>query len=126
MAKNIQTDKRAKLLPKKLETLLFLKYNLRAASHQTLLPIPPKDFNFPNSKEYDVDPEKDPHVQEEEPEPIEEEEEDDFIWPWGDQADVSVLEPMKDFDEDDMEDFYGFPPVFPDEERTRGAEDEED
>ena len=56
VAKNIQTDKRARLQPKNLEKLLFLKYNLRAISYQTDLPNPSKTFSSPNSKQYDTDP----------------------------------------------------------------------
>ena len=53
VAKSIQNDQRARLLPKSVETLLFLKYNLRALSYSTNLDAPPSDFIRPNSKSYD-------------------------------------------------------------------------
>ena len=43
------------MLPKNVETLLFLKYNLRATAYKTDLPNPPADFIAPNSKCYDDD-----------------------------------------------------------------------
>ena len=59
VAKNIQTDLRSKLLPKKLETQLFLKYNLRMLQYETDLRNPPDGFTPPNSRSYDVDPSQD-------------------------------------------------------------------
>ena len=53
MAKSIQCDSRTKLLPKNLERLLFLKYNLRALSYRTELCAPPSDFIPPNNVMYD-------------------------------------------------------------------------
>ena len=53
VGKAIQKD-RVNLLPKNVETLLFLKYNLRAISYTTnLLPVP-EGFIAPNLKEYDA------------------------------------------------------------------------
>lgn len=54
VGKTLQKD-RVKLLPKNVETLLFLKYNLRAIAYTTSLPTVPEGFIAPNSKEYDVD-----------------------------------------------------------------------
>ena len=39
------SPKRNRLLPKNLEQLLFLKYNLRAVGYNTDLPLPPPEFN---------------------------------------------------------------------------------
>ena len=44
---------RTNLLPSNVETLLFLKYNLRALSYKPNLSSPPKDFVVPNSIMYD-------------------------------------------------------------------------
>ena len=52
VAKNLQKD-RVKLLPKNVEMLLFLKYNLRAINYATNLESPPEDFMPPNSHFYD-------------------------------------------------------------------------
>ena len=41
----IMSPKRNRLLPKNLEQLLFLKYNLRAVGYNTDLPLPPPEFN---------------------------------------------------------------------------------
>ena len=47
-----------RLTTRNVETLLFLKYNLRAPSYSTSLCGAPEDFIPPNSKYYDVwDPE---------------------------------------------------------------------
>ena len=54
MTKNIQTNKRWRLLLKNLETLLFLKYNLRAVGYRTDLRIPPNEFCCPNDETYDL------------------------------------------------------------------------
>ena len=48
ISKSLQKD-RIKLLPKNLEILLFLKYNLRAINYSTNLPEVPKNFIPPNS-----------------------------------------------------------------------------
>ena len=53
VAKNIQSESRARLLPANLEKLLFLKYNLRALGYRTNLSTPPEHFILPNSKFYD-------------------------------------------------------------------------
>lgn len=53
VGKLIQKDK-IRLLPKNVEMLLFLKYNLRAVSYSTELPTPPENFILPNSKMYDT------------------------------------------------------------------------
>lgn len=52
VGKSIQKD-RIKLLPKNVEMLLFLKYNLRAIGHVTTLPSIPEDFTPPYSEIYD-------------------------------------------------------------------------
>lgn len=126
VAKNIQTDKRANLLPKNLETLLFLKYNLRALSYQIDLPSPPKNFISPNNKEYDTDPipslqEKGPGRQQSQSE--EEEEDSDYFWSRGVQADLLDLLNLGD---EDMDQFEGFPPVFSEPESEISDEEEED
>ena len=60
ISKSIQKD-RIRLLPKNVETLLFLKYNLRALKYTTSFPEVPKDFIPPNSvsvienEEYEVE-----------------------------------------------------------------------
>ena len=54
MTKNIQTDKCCRLLPKTLETLLFLKFYLRAVGHRTDLQVPPNEFCCPNDETYDL------------------------------------------------------------------------
>ena len=45
---------RVKILPRNVETLLFLKYNLRAISYKTTLPNIPEGFMAPNAKQYDA------------------------------------------------------------------------
>ena len=47
------------LLPKILEMLLFLKYNLRAILYDTELETPPQQFKAPNSSIYDAEGYKD-------------------------------------------------------------------
>ena len=54
VGKALQKD-RINLLPKNVEMLLFLKYNLRAIDCSTSLPTVPEGFIAPNSIEYDVD-----------------------------------------------------------------------
>ena len=56
--KTIQSDLRTRLLPNNVETLLFLKYNLRALSQDIDLSSPPKEFVVPNSIMYDKDDEE--------------------------------------------------------------------
>ncbi|XP_065681979.1 zinc finger BED domain-containing protein 6-like [Hydra vulgaris] len=53
VSKLIQKD-RIRLTTQNVETLLFLKYNLRALSYSTYLCDAPEDFTPPNSKYYDV------------------------------------------------------------------------
>ena len=59
--KIIQSDRRSRLLPKNLETLLFLKYNLRATGYRTDLISPPENFVLPNSKKYISSDSEDSH-----------------------------------------------------------------
>ena len=54
MTKNTQMDKRCRLLPKTLETLLFLKYDVRAVGYRTDLQVPPNEFCCPNDETYDL------------------------------------------------------------------------
>ena len=51
--KNIQSHNRIRLLPKSVETLLFLKYDLHVATLIQHSEKPPNDFEAPNTKEYD-------------------------------------------------------------------------
>ena len=45
---------RLSLLPRNLETLVFLKYNLRATQYPLTLPQVPFDFIPPNEKQYEM------------------------------------------------------------------------
>ena len=54
VGKTLEKD-HVNLLPKNVEVLLFLKYNLRAIDYTTSLPTVPEGFIAPNSTEYDVD-----------------------------------------------------------------------
>ena len=58
-------NERIRLTTKNVETLLFLKYNLRALSYSTSLCGAPEDFIPPDSKYYDAwDPESSDSVEE--------------------------------------------------------------
>ena len=41
-------------MPKTMETLLFLKYNVRAVGYRTDLQVPPNEFCCPNDETYDL------------------------------------------------------------------------
>ena len=121
VAKSIQTDKRARLLPRNFEKLLFLKYNLRAISYQTDLPSPPKTFSSPNSEQYDTDPCPQKQSQGRGRPGArrrgEEEDGDSLL----ETASTSTLDLLRDDEEDEDESFDGFlggdfPSVFSDSE----------
>ena len=54
MSKAIQGPKRNRLLPNNVETLLFLKHNLRAVGYKSDLPDTPAELKCPNSSQYDM------------------------------------------------------------------------
>ena len=59
VGKGFQTQTRFRFLPNNLETLVFLKYNLRALNFSTNLENPPEGFVVPNSVKYDESEEED-------------------------------------------------------------------
>ena len=54
VSKAIQGPKRNRLLPNNVETLLFLKHNLRAVGYKSDLPDAPAGLKCPNSSQYDM------------------------------------------------------------------------